>query len=409
MGVVDEELCFYECLSVERNASGEEIKRSFMRLAKRWHPDRNKAPEAQLRFQQISTAYEVLSDEESRRLYDAYGADVALGKKPEPGRGHFGSRGPAQRKGEDCEAKVRVTLPELYTGTTKTVNFSRIVRCGGCDGKGARGRVRRVQCRPCGGTGVVVGVKVLGGMFMQHVQSPCDACEMEGSTVHPEDACSSCRGSGKATEAVRLKVPVACGLRPGEDRVRLGQEGHAGKNCVPGDLVVHLEMVEDTEAKMGRVGSNLVLQKSITLLESLVGFVMVITHLDGREILVRTSAGEMVKHGDYKVVKGEGMPEGGNISKRGDLIIKFLVEYPSPEELSEENIGHLLLALPGPAPQLAPKDAIELPLDPYSLEQFDEDVDEEFNEMHGAFLRGEYDSDSEEDYYESGPSACAHQ
>lgn len=406
-GEVVEELCFYEVLSVTRTASDSQIKRAYMRLAKEWHPDRNPAPEAKRRFQQISTAYEVLSEEESRRLYDSYGADVALGKKPRPGMGRFSSRGPAQRQGEDCEARVRVTLAELFVGTTKTVCFSRTIHCRPCEGKGGRSGARRVQCGRCRGVGVVSRMHVMGGMFMQRVDSPCGACEASGATVHPQDACPACRGSGRATEAAKVKVPIPCGTRPDRERVRLGQEGHAAKNCVPGDLVVTLELEEEPDAEMQWLDNgHLVLSKSITLVEALLGFVMAITHLDGRKILVRTAPGEMIRPGDYRRIKGEGMPKAGNMSKRGDLVIEFDVTYPSPEELTEDKVGHLLLGLPGPPPRLAPKDAEEMALLPCSVEEFG--AHDEDHGDHGQ--HGDYDDDDDdsEEYYETGPG-CAHQ
>ncbi|KAJ1938363.1 mdj1 protein precursor, partial [Linderina pennispora] len=221
---------YYSILGVKRDASQSEIKKSYYQLAKKYHPDANKAEDAKEKFIKIQEAYDTLSDESKRKNYDQFGtADPSggfggaegsgfggfgnmddilsqmfgggFGMGGGPGRGGRARSGGYMTVGEDIEASITVSFESAVRGTATSVTITPIVRCDPCQGSGAKKGAKRHTCQACGGTGQAV--YSMGGF---HVRQPCQACHGEGSTISKADQCGSCGGKGRVRERKTIEV-----------------------------------------------------------------------------------------------------------------------------------------------------------------------------------------------------------
>ncbi len=355
---------YYAILGVPRDASPEEIKRAYRRLALKYHPDRvppEKKKETEEKFKEISEAYEVLMDPEKRRIYDTYG-DVQFSSGPnftwqdfshfEDLRDIFGDffsdifesffgvprTRPRQtrRRGEDLKISLELTLEEIARGTTKRIELRRYERCEACGGTGSE-TGRLVTCPTCGGTGFVREVRQ--AFFFQIAQTrTCPTCGGEG--VVPERACRVCGGTGRVPKTVKLEIKVPKGVRDGET-LRLRGQGNAGlRGGEPGDLFAVIRELPHPVFK--RRGDDLEAELSVPFPLAALGGEARFEGLSGEEVRLKISPG--TQPGQVYRVKGKGMPrlEGG----RGDLLVKVRVEVPKKLGRKErkllEELGELL-------------------------------------------------------------------
>lgn len=355
---------YYEILGVPRNATPEEIKRAYRKLAIKYHPDRNpeNKKEAEEKFKEISEAYEVLIDPEKRRLYDMYGHE---GVKQTFHQGDFtwrdfthfddlrdifrdigfgstffdeifntffgvdtrGRRGYRTQKvklrGEDIRITLPLSLEEIYRGETKRIKFKRYGICSSCGGSGSSdGKVE--TCPVCKGTGYVREVSTtFFGQFIR--EGICSNCRGEGKVI--TNPCKVCGGTGRVLEERELEFRVPKGIRDGEYFVIRG-EGHAGeKGGERGDLVV---LVSEKPHKLfTRSGEDLHVNLNLTYSELVLGTELEFVHLDGSKIKVRVPAGS--KPGDLLKIKGLGLERNGF---KGDLY--FHLKIIVPERFSKE-------------------------------------------------------------------------
>jgi DnaJ family protein A protein 2 len=221
---------FYDLLEVEKSASQSDIKKSYRKLAMKYHPDKvetEKKAEAEAKFKQISEAYEVLSDEKKRELYDKYGEE---GLKSSGFAAHdpsdlfeslFGlgggrggrSRGP--EKTPDIPFQLQLPLQDFYRGRTKKLKITRKVLCKTCAGKGSEKEGAVEKCATCKGQGIRLVVQRLGPGMIQQMQVPCDACNSTGETIKDSDRCKDCKGKKVTSEPKILEVTIAPGMPPG--------------------------------------------------------------------------------------------------------------------------------------------------------------------------------------------------
>ena len=343
---------YYRVLGVTREATADEIKRAYRKLAMDHHPDRNNGDKAsEERFKEITEAYEVLRDQDQRSVYDRYG-DAGLRRGATRGMNHvdlsealnifmrdfgglggfdafFGGGQRAQRdrhRGQDIKVQLTLTLAEVATGTTKTVKLRTLDVCGTCHGTGAKAGTQPTPCRTCGGAGEVR--RATQSLFGQLLAvTPCPACGGEGVTVaHP---CPDCRGDGRVKAEKTVQVDVPAGVA---DHHYLTLRGHGvpgPRNGPPGDLIAVLEIEEDP--RFERQGDDLIYDLPISFSQAALGADVEVPTAFGPAML-------KVQHGTqtgtvYRL-RGKGLPHVGGAGK-GDLHVRVHVWTPaklSPEQ-----------------------------------------------------------------------------
>jgi len=331
---------YYDILRVSPDDDDDTIKKAYRKLAMKFHPDKN--PETGDQFKDISMAYEVLSNPEKRLLYNQAGEqgikDGGYGQQHNSmdifnlffgGQSPFGSGAGTGTKHEprrtkDLMFKLKVSLEELYNGSVRRLSVERDGICKECGGiGGAAGAVQ--QCDNCQGSGIQTKVRQLGPGMLQQIRASCDKCQGLGELVDPDLQCSKCAGKRVSRCKTVLEVIVEKGMLDGQ-KIVLDHEGDQASGVESGDVVVVLH--EQKHDLFQRSCSDLILVVKVGLTEALTGFQKPISTLDGRTLLVQTVRGEVVRPDEMKIVRGEGMPRHGESSGKGNLIIRFDVEFP---------------------------------------------------------------------------------
>jgi len=334
---------FYELLGVPRDASESQIKKAYRKLSLKYHPDKDPSDEAKKKFTEVSNAYEVLGDEEKRRIYDQYGEEgLKQGGQQNfhnPfdifssfGGGGFNFRsnqggGQMQNKGPDLEIELEVTLKDLYLGKIFDVAHRKQTLCHKCRGTGAKKASDVTTCSGCKGTGMKIKVQQLGPGFVQQTQTVCDECGGKGKKV--TSTCPHCGGKKVEVGEESLMVALERGMKDGE-KIVFSQQSDEAPDTTPGDLI--FKIVTVPHKRFVRKGDDLHFSMTISLLEALVGFSKKIKHLDGHTVdVIRT---EVTRPGQVITIDGEGMPVHNYPSQTGNLHIEFTVKFPS--SLTEE-------------------------------------------------------------------------
>ncbi|KAH0714436.1 hypothetical protein KY284_007341 [Solanum tuberosum] len=357
---------YYEILGVPKAASQEDLKKAYRKAAIKNHPDKGGDPE---KFKELAQAYEVLSDPEKREIYDQYGEDALKEGMGGGGGGHdpfdifqsffggggspFGgggsSRARRQRRGEDVIHPLKVSLEDLYNGTSKKLSLSRNVLCSKCKGKGSKSGAS-MKCSGCQGSGMKVSIRQLGPSMIQQMQHPCNECKGTGETISDKDRCPQCKGEKVVQEKKVLEVHVEKGMQNGQ-KVTFPGEADEAPETITGDIVFVLQQKEHPKFK--RKGDDLFVEHTLTLTEALCGFQFVLTHLDNRQLLIKSQPGEVVKPDQFKAINDEGMPMYQRPFMRGKMYIHFTVDFP--ESLTPEQCKNLEAVLP-PRPKLQVSD-----------------------------------------------------
>ncbi|KAH9298259.1 hypothetical protein KI387_029941 [Taxus chinensis] len=351
---------YYEVLGVPKDASQDELKKAYRKAAIKNHPDKGGDPE---KFKELAQAYEVLSDPEKREIYDQYGED-ALKEGMGGGGGHdpfdifqsffggsfgggAGRGGRRQKRGEDVVHPLKVSLEDLYNGTSKKLSLSRNVLCSKCKGKGSKSGTS-MKCSGCQGSGMKVSIRQLGPSMIQQMQQVCSDCKGTGETINDKDKCPQCKGEKVVQDKKVLEVVVEKGMQNGQ-RITFPGEADEAPDTITGDIVFVLQQKEHPKFK--RKGDDLFVEHSLTLTEALCGFQFILTHLDGRQLLIKSSPGEVVKPGQFKAINDEGMPAHQRPFMKGKLYVHFSVDFP--DSLTPEQCKALEAVLPPrPATQL---------------------------------------------------------
>ncbi|XP_053665764.1 dnaJ homolog subfamily A member 4-like [Anopheles marshallii] len=375
------ETAFYDILGVQPSCTPEELKKAYRKLALKYHPDKN--PNEGEKFKQISMAYEVLSDPEKKAIYDE-GGEAAI-KQGTGGGGGFhspmdifhmffngGFTGrKSERKSSNLIHTLAVTLEELYTGTKRKLALQKNVICETCEGIGGK-RGASQKCAPCRGTGVITKVQKIAPGLVQQCEERCRNCRGLGETIDDKDRCKECNGRKTVRIRKLLEVEVVKGMMD-EQRIVLKGEGDQEPDYRPGDIVLVLE--EKPHPIFKRTGQDLLANVELQLSEALCGFRKVIKTLDGRDIVIQTYPGEVVKHCSTKCVMGEGMPLVNSPTEKGRLIIQFVVEFP--DTLPPEIVPEIRKCLPYPPPEPIPEDFEEVDLVDLTEAQYQTRYDED--------------------------------
>jgi molecular chaperone DnaJ len=351
---------FYEVLGVERDASETEIKKAFRGLARELHPDVNKHdPEAEEKFKEAAEAYEVLSDPERRRTYDAYGHEGLRSGGWTPHAADFGSfedilgaffgrgdplfgdlfgggrRGPAA--GGDVAVAVEISLEEVLEGATREVAFDAVLTCERCRGNGAEPGTPIEACGTCDGSGQLREVaRTAFGQVMR--TAVCPTCGGDGKV--PETPCPECAGKGRTVKQRTFEVDIPAGIESGQ-RIRIGGAGHAGE---PGasDGNLYVEVAVSPDERFERHGEHLVSAARVSATRAMLGGDISVQTLEGeRDISIPSGA----QPGETVVIPGAGLPLLRG-SRRGDHHVVLDVVVPSAldeaqRQLAEELEGTL--------------------------------------------------------------------
>lgn len=331
---------YYQTLGVSREATTEEIKKAFRRIARETHPDANPGdPEAEARFRAAAEAYEVLAHPERRRRYDRGdtidlsdlftgfgGLDDLL--RSVFGEGTVFGGGPSRRmRGRDILVRTEVSLEEAAFGTESVVEYSTLGDCEHCSGSGAEPGAEQPTCPDCGGSGQVrVAQRSLFGTMMS--VTPCRRCRGEGRLL--SETCRVCRGSGTQPEQAKVTVEIPPGVSTGT-RLRVSGIGESGgRSGVAGDLFVEIVVAEDPRFR--REGDHLIHSVTVGIAEATLGTRLTVPLIDGSEAEVEVPAGTQA--GTLLTLSGEGMTVLGRRA-RGNLVVQVEVQIPtdlSPEE-----------------------------------------------------------------------------
>ena len=339
---------YYEILGIGRNATKEEIKSTYRKLALKYHPDRNKSPDAEEKFKEISEAYAILSDDEKRRTYDMYGQagigdrytaeDIFRGVDfddifRDMGFGFgsifdsfFGRRRwvPPQR-GYDLQYDLEISLEEASTTLEKELLISRVEECKKSDGSGAKPGSKKKECPSCNGSGQIRRQQSAGGFFTITQVTNCERCNGKGIIV--EVPCEECDGSGQIRRSRKITVKIPKGIDDGST-LRLRGEGDTGPGGIPpGDLYVTIRV--RPHSIFERRNENLICEIPISFTQAALGAKVNAPSLDG-ELELKIPPG--TKPGTLFKIRGKGMPK-INSRSRGDEYVR--VNLTVPTELSK--------------------------------------------------------------------------
>ena len=344
---------YYEVLGVERGAGEDSLKKSYRRLAMKYHPDRNPDDaQAEERFKEAKEAYEVLSDPQKRAAYDQFGHDGvnadALHNTAGFGGGFrdifddvfgdiFGGRSAGTRahRGADLRYSLELDLEQAVAGDTVTIRIPTVVDCETCSGSGARPGTHPVSCETCGGNGQV---RMQQGFFS--LQQTCPRCQGSGTVI--SDPCGTCRGAGKVRDQKTLSVKIPPGVGEG-DRIRLTGEGESGLRPEEnGDLYVEISVRDHPIFE--RHGRDLACEVPISFSTATLGGEVQVPTLEGA---VRLKVPEGTQTGGQFRLRGKGVRSlrGGAV---GDLLCRVMVETPvNLTSRQKELLGEFEAALKG--------------------------------------------------------------
>ena len=340
---------YYEVLGVDKNASADDIKRAYRKLAGKYHPDRNPGDKsAEEKFKEIGEAYEVLSDGDKRARYDQFGfqgVDPNFGGgQGFDGFGGFGGFGDfgdifsdffgggrrsstrnGPMRGENVGTRLEVTFEEAAFGAEKEVSVQRIENCSACSGTGSADGAMET-CSACRGTGQVRTTQNIMGMAIQSTTT-CPQCSGRGKII--KNPCNTCRGKGKVRRTHKLKVNIPSGVDAGQS-VRVRGEGCVGANGGPsGDLLVEIAIKRHPIFK--REGTEVYCEVPITFTQAALGAEIEIPTLDGK---VKYEIPEGTQTGKEFVLAGKGVPRVNDPRRRGNH--HFFVVVETPTKLTKE-------------------------------------------------------------------------
>lgn len=365
---------YYDVLGISPNATQEEIKKAYKKMALMHHPDKDGSDGE--KFKEISQAFEVLGDPQKRQIYDEHG-EQAVKEGAGPGGFHspmdifemfFGgggrSRGPA--RGKDTVYQLPVKLEDLYNGAVRKLAINRNNLCPKCDGRG--GKAGAVQtCRTCNGSGVETRIQQLGIGYFQQIQHVCPTCHGRREVIDPKNSCKNCQGAKVVREKKIVEVHIDPGMANGKT-IRFSGEGDREPGIEPGDIVIVIN--EQEHDRFVRRSSDLICTMQLGLSEAICGFRRTIETLDKRTLVLSSKPGEVIKNNEYREISGEGMPQHKNPFEKGKLIVRFQVVFPPDNFLPPELVGKLRSLLPGPTRRDAiTSDAEEVVLHPFDPER----------------------------------------
>lgn len=357
---------YYEVLGVSKDASAEEIKKAYRKLAIQFHPDKNPDDkEAEDKFKEAAEAYEVLSDSEKRSRYDRFGHSGMQGGFSSAGGWsvedifeHFGdvfggssfesffggggrSRSRTRYKGTDLRIKVQMKLDEISNGVKKKIKVKKSVLCISCGGSGAKSSNAYRTCQACGGSGQIRRATntFLGQMYTTQT---CSSCQGEGQII--SDQCTTCRGEGRVMGEEVIEINIPAGVVDGVQLSVSGKGNAAPRGGIPGDLIVAVEEIEDKYLK--RDGVNIIYDLYLNFADAALGTNVEVPTIDGK---ARINIPSGTQGGKVFRLKSKGIPELNGYG-RGDQLIHVNIYVPAKLNNEERTLMEKLRISPNFTP-----------------------------------------------------------
>lgn len=335
---------YYEILGVDKNATKDDIKKAYKKLALKFHPDRNKGDkDSEEKFKEVGEAYSVLSDDNKRSKYDRFGHEGVRGGSGAGGfdfsgfnfgdaesifeqffGGGFGGSSRRRsssglKKGTDIQISIKLTLEEIAGETTKKIKLNKYVKCSGCNGSGAKNISSKTKCSTCSGTGEIRTVqRSILGQFVN--VSPCHHCDGTGEVIL--EKCPMCSGEGRVREDKTVSVAIPAGVSEGQ-YLTLSGVGNAGKRGGPsGDLIV---IIHEKEHKyFHRDRENLYYDLQLSVSQAVLGTDIEVPVIEGK---VKLKVPSGTQSGKKLLLKGKGLPVLNGYGN-GDLIVRITIWIP---------------------------------------------------------------------------------
>jgi len=367
---------YYEVLGLQKSATQDEIKKSYRKLAVKYHPDRNPGDkEAEAKFREATEAYEVLSDDKKRPIYDQYGFAGLDGMGAEGAGGYshafhdfsdlfggagggfgdifdsifgggfsggFGGGGRSSRSsgpaaGSSLRYDLNIKFKDAVYGTSATIHFKHNEVCDACHGSGGASGSNKKTCPTCGGMGQV---RQGNGFFT--IQQTCPTCRGKGTTI--DKPCSSCRGTGLQEKNKEMSLKIPAGV-DSEKRIIIRGQGDAGENGGPaGDLVIILHVGDHPNFE--RQDNDLFCAVPVSMSQAALGCDITIISLDDKKLTIKIPEG--TQNGKMLRIKGEGVPF-SNSSKKGDLYVKICVKIPTKLSGKQKDLLKQYMELENPS------------------------------------------------------------
>ncbi|OQS05603.1 hypothetical protein THRCLA_02289, partial [Thraustotheca clavata] len=348
---------YYEELGLGMDASDSDIKKAYRRLSLQYHPDKNPGnTEADTKFQKISKAYEVLSNAETRDIYDLEGVEglerhANQGNRPSSPFGRvfalgykntidsrvdaFFGGGGGKPRGPDATVDIPVTLEELYNGAEKQARFMKNVICRKCRGSGAKdGKMK--TCKTCGGQGFVLVQQQMGPGFTVQMQQQCPKCGGKGKTF--KHKCPHCNGNKVVAEEKIITGVIERGM-PSNHEIVFERESEQRPGMIPGNVIMRL--IQQPHKTFRRTGDDLHADITISLKDALLGFESSLIHLDERKVTVEADG--VTTPFEVRVLSGEGMPHHNFPSQHGDLHVLHRIQFPKQLSPAQKELVERLL------------------------------------------------------------------
>lgn len=329
----------YDILNVNKNAGPNEIKKAYRKMAIKYHPDKNQGcKEAEKKFKEVGEAYEILSNPEKKEIYDRHGYEAV--KENNGGMnnshdifsnifrgGHGGMRHHREEEHRPIHKELNISLKDVYNQKSSNEPITYKKLCHICEGKGLKKGCKEKKCRLCDGRGVQIKIQRQGPM-VQQFQIPCGMCNQTGKIIKEDDKCTKCSGNKFMNINDNITIDIPRGSKSGEV-IHIERVGNEDKYGIRGDIIYHLNICEE-DSDFTRQHDDLILNNvSINLYEALIGTILKITHLDGKDKYIEINT--IIDGKSLYKVCNLGMPVKDS-NMYGELYISFDVKYPDSIE-----------------------------------------------------------------------------